>query len=155
MVVGHIYYRKFYVIYVEWKHGVLTMFRSTWHKLGSSERREPQFTECRQKILLQSIFSVIDGGEGPAHCGCGYLRVGSPGFCKKASEQHPSVAFVSAPASRFCPCLSTCPTTWEYKPNKTLSSPPWFSAWHLTLATETLRHRAIAETLFCLGPGFL
>jgi hypothetical protein len=57
-------------------------------------------------------------GEGPAHCGWYHPWAGGPGCYNKAgwasheeqaSKQHPSIASVSAPASRFLSCLSSYP----------------------------------------------
>ena len=42
---------------------MLAGFVSTWYKLESSDRKEPQLKKCLYKIQLQGIFSIIDQKE--------------------------------------------------------------------------------------------
>jgi hypothetical protein len=95
---------------------------STGHKLNSSERREPQLRQCLHKIRLQSsllvIFLVIDvrgaqpivGGVIPKLVVLGGIRKKAEQATREqANRQHSSMASASATASRFLPCLSSCP----------------------------------------------
>jgi hypothetical protein len=39
---------------------------STWHKLESSERKEPQLRKCLHKIQLEVFFQLVVNGGGPS-----------------------------------------------------------------------------------------
>jgi hypothetical protein len=103
-------------------HHVLDSFMSTWHRLESSGDGNYNWENASIKLGYRrvcKIFSqlVISGG-GPTHCGWFYPWAGGPGLYKKAgwashgeqaSKQHPSVASISAPISRFLPYQSSYP----------------------------------------------
>ena len=71
---------------------------------------------------------------------------------KQASKQHLSVAFVSAPASRFLPCLSSCPdflqwwtVIWKCKVNKPF--PLQVAFWPGILSPVTVCSRTVLRGL--------
>ena len=113
---------------------------STWHKLESSEKREYQLRKSLQKLRLQTslqgIFLISDWWwralpivGGPTRGLVVLDFIGKQAKQShgegKSSKQQPSMASVSAPASKFLPWVSSCPdflqwwaTTWKCKPNK-------------------------------------
>ena len=100
---------------------------------------------------------------GPAHCGWGHLWAGSPGFYKKAgwashgeqaSEEHPSMASASAPASRFLQCLSSCPDfQWKCQSNKPFPPQLALRLWCFIAAVETLTQTKPEEEPLKDGEG--
>jgi hypothetical protein len=95
-------------------------------------------------------FSQLVIKSGRAHYGLCHPWAGSPGFYKKtswasqrkqASKQHPSMASVSDPASKFLPCVNSSPdfpcwwtAAWNCKLNKPF--PPLLASWSWCFVQE-------------------
>jgi len=103
-------------------------------------------------------------GAVPVSCGWCHPWAGGPEFYKKAgrashvkqgSKKHSSMASGSVPASRFLPCLYSCPDfLWWWtavskcKPNKPFSPQPAFCSQCFVSAIETLRYYVLRIFLF-------
>jgi hypothetical protein len=128
---------------------VLTSFLSTWYKLESSERREPQLKKkkCLRKISPLAIFLMIHA-EGPAYCRWYPTWASGPSFSKKAGwaryeeqvskEQSFIGSASSVPSSKFpTESLPWLPSVYY----ETLSSPTCLSSWGFIIAVVILKQR--------------
>jgi hypothetical protein len=84
---------------------------STWHKLESSERKEPPLRKCLHEIQLWGIFSISDnGGTAQPMVVLGFIRKqAKQGMGSKPVSSIPPWPLHQLLPPRFLPCLSPCP----------------------------------------------
>jgi hypothetical protein len=140
MLINHLSLCTTYPVLIAQSILELISFMSTWYKLESFEKKEPQLRKCPPPEWPGGKPAVhfLDWWlmwEGPAHCEWHHPLAAILSIiikqAEQASKQHSSMASVLAPASRLLPYLSSCldfPSWWtmmrNYKWNKHSSTNP-------------------------------